>query len=194
MDESTSGKYELRLSGNPAQAGGAPRSAWGLRQVFDILLLTPGIILCLLAQNFYPPLDGRASMGWMLGLFLTPVALQVLGAVIKRPAADSQFWPIVYRSSSAALVALALILFLNGGLDHSPASSMTATVVKKSAYHGRRADNYTLVVTSWRPGKGVEYFGVGESVYERARVGLTITVPVHRGAFGLAWHGPITPE
>jgi hypothetical protein len=192
MEKPLPGRLELRLSNG--SGGSRPPSARGLRQVLNIILLMPGVFLSLMAQGFYPPLDKRLVMGCMIGLFLLPLGLQALGALLKRPGADSAFWPMLYRGSSAALVMLSLLLFLNGGLDRSPWNPVHATVLRKISYSGRRSQSHALIVSSWRPGRSEEDLGATPSVVKRARIGQTVTVPLRQGFFGLAWYGPISLE
>jgi hypothetical protein len=80
--------------------------------VLYILLLVPGVFVSLSALGAYPPLDNRLVMAAVLGLFLLPVALQVLSSVRKRPIGDSGWLWAAYKLSILALVLLGFLLFL----------------------------------------------------------------------------------
>lgn len=186
--------YELRLDKRSDSGGRPVGSLLTGRQILYFLLMMPGVFFCLMAMSIYPPLDSRLPMGVMLSLFLWPVALHVVIWVLKPVSAAAAPWKTVYACASGALVVFCLFLFLNGRLDRSPLNQITTTVIRKSVYRGRRGTSYHLAVTSWRPGKTAEHFGVREDVFDRAVVGRTATIELHPGFFGLPWHGSISPE
>jgi hypothetical protein len=181
-------RINLQLRGQPDAGGKQLSSAGGTTQVLYILLLTPGVMLSLFSQGIYPLLDSRLAMGVMLSLFLLPVALLIVSFVRQRP---SGRMPFIF--SSVALVLWALLLILNGGLDHSPRHDVRATVVRKAILRGRRATSYNLTLTSWRPGRTQESMDVTLRVFNRATVGRPVTVELHQGFFGLAWYGDVSP-
>jgi hypothetical protein len=157
--------------------------------------MVPGVILSMVSQIFYHPLDARVPMGLMLSLFLAPVALQMLSFLRRRPSENVGPWGWVYICSSFALLLLALLLFLNGGLDSSPLNRVRTSVIRKAAISGTKGGTrYNLTVSSWRPGTSVENFSVARSVFDRTVVGKTITVELHKGFFGLPWFERILPE
>ena len=184
---------ELQLSKCP-DCGGSPLPSAGGVRVLYILLLGPGVFGSLRALSVYPPLDARLLMGFMLCVFLLPVVLQMLSFVRKQPSEDVGRLRTVYICSSLALVLLALLLFLNGGLDRSPWNEVRTTVIRKTVVRGGRATRYNVTVSSWRPGRSVENVNVGSQVFNRAVVGKTVTVDLHKGFFGLPWFGSISPE
>ena len=94
--------------------------------------MVPGVILGLHAQGLYHPLDARVPMGFMLSLFLLPVVLQMFGFLRRQPSENIGRWRVVYICSGLALVLLALVLLLNGGLDRSPLNRVRATVTRKA--------------------------------------------------------------
>jgi hypothetical protein len=184
---------ELQVSTCP-NCGGTPLPSAGGARVLYILLLIPGVFVSLSALSAYPPLDARRMMGFLLCAFLLPVLLQVLSIVLKRPSDDMRWSRPVYFCSSLALVLLGLLLFLNGGLDRSASNEVRTTVVRKTAFRGRRGTQYHLFVSSWRPGGSLEDFSVVLHEYNRAVVGRTVTVELHKGFFGLPWRGNISPD
>jgi hypothetical protein len=194
MQNASTGGFEFQLRKRPEDGGGAVPNAQGAKQVLYILLLIPGVFVSLFAVGSYPPLDSRPVMGMILGLFLLPVALQVLGFLLKRPSNGRDLWRIPYIFSSLALVLFAFLLFLKGGLDRWPRSEMRVTVMRKMVLEGRRATQYYLAVSSWRPGKTQEDIQVSKRVFDRAVAGRTVVVELHQGRFGLAWYGKVLPE
>lgn len=168
----------------------APGGAW----VWYILLLTPGVLVSLLAQSAYPLLlNVRRPMGFLLGIFLFPTVLHILSIVLKLPNDGAWWLRPVYICASLALVLLGLLLFLNGRLDKSRGSEVTTTVVRKTVIRGRTT-RYHLWATSWRRGRREEDFNIGLREFNRARVGKTVTVELHSGFFGLPWRGDVLPE
>jgi len=186
-------RFELRLN-NKLSPGYSVSSTGSGLPLLNMFFMMPGIMVCLVALNVYPPLDSRMPWAFMLGVYLLPVAVHLLIWILMPASMAAMPWRKVYISACLVLMIFSLFLFLNGGRDRSQVSRISTTVVRKSAYRGRRGIRYSLVVNSWRPGRNLEYFGVGESAYERARVGKAATIEVHQGYFGLAWHGPISPE
>jgi hypothetical protein len=47
---------------------------------------------------------------------------------------------------------------------------------------------------SWRPGKEEESLVVSRGLFQRLKVGASIQVDVHRGAFGMPWDSRVAPE
>jgi hypothetical protein len=186
-------RFELQLNNRVSQAYSISSSGSGL-QLLNMFLMMPGLIVCLEALHMYPPLDQRMPWAFMLSVFLLPVAVHLLIWILKPEIMPGGPWRTVYISACLVLMMFSLFLFLNGGLDRSEVSRISTTVISKSVYRGRRGTSYNLVVKSWRPGRNLEYFGVGESAYDRAQVGKAATLEVHKGYFSLAWHGPISPE
>jgi hypothetical protein len=163
-------------------------------QLLNMFFMIPGLIVCLIALHTYPTLDRRMPWAFMLGVYLLPVAVHMLVWILKPEIMARGPWRTVYISACLVLMMFSLLLFLNGGMDRSQVSRISTTVISKNVYRGRRGTSYNLVVTSWRPGRKFEYFGVGRSAYNRTQVGKTATLDIHKGFFGMAWHGPISPE
>jgi len=187
----TSGIFELRVRSNAGTT--LARHNTNSAQVLFILLMTPGVFLNLQAIAKYPLLDVRPAMGTMLGIFLLPVAAQFLWFILKSASDGTRAWRAIYAVASLALVAAAVALFLNGGLDGSTPSDARATVTRKVVLKGRHTQ-YNLTVSSWRFGRSSENFNVTESVFNRAVVGKAIHLEIHAGYFGLPWRGRISVE
>jgi hypothetical protein len=202
MTNANSSDIELRLRKSPDEAGRRdtespillprPKSAAG---AFYFLLLMPGLLVCMAARGAYPLLDDRVALGIMLSLFLGPVALQIL-SFFRKSAGDGMLQALraVYFAAGYALVALAIVVCLNGWLDKSPTTLMEAQVVRKVAAMGRREAQNTLVVSSWRPGRREEYLNVSGKLLRHAVVGRNVLIEVHGGKFGWPWAGVISPE
>ncbi|HXH48663.1 MAG TPA: hypothetical protein VNM47_04765 [Terriglobia bacterium] len=186
-------RFELQLNNRFSPAYSISSSGSGLLML-NMFFMMPGLLVCLVALHMYPPLDPRMPWAFMLGVYLLPVAVHLLTWILMPASMAARPWRKVYISACLVLVMFSAFLFLNGRMDRSQASQVSTTVVRKNVYRGRHGTSYNLVVTSWRPGRNFEYFGVGESAYDRAQVGKTATVEMHKGYFGLAWHGPISPE
>ena len=195
MRKPSNGTIELQFISRPGSLTTAASSKGSVTPVLDVLLLVPGVILSMLAQGVYHPLDAGVPMGLMLSLFLVPVALHMLSFLRKRPSQNVGRWRSLYICSSLALLLLALLLCLNGGMDGSPLNRVRTTVIRKAVIRsGKGSPRYNLTVSSWQPGKDQENLNVGRSLFDRVVVGKTVTVELHKGFFGLPWLGTISPE
>jgi len=190
MPKCTTCGSELRLSRCP-DCGRKRHSAPG-PWVLYILLLMPGTFVSLHAQAVYRPLDPRLPMAFILCGFTLPVMLQLLSFL--RPTDDAERWRRVYVYSGVVLVLIAVLLFLNGGLDSSPSNEVRPTVIRKAIVGARYGNQYYVTVSSWRPGRSVENLNVRSDVFERAVVGKTVVVELHKGFFGLPWIRSVLPE
>jgi hypothetical protein len=158
------------------------------------LLLVPGLLGNLLGYALYPPLDAGPLLGFGLCVFSLPVLLQLASGLRKRLSENVGRLRTVYAYSSLALMLLALLLLLNGWLDGSPPNAVRSTVIQKTATMRKAGIQYRLTVSSWRPGRSGKEFEVGSRTFNRAVVGKTVTVELHKGFFGLPWSGSISPE
>jgi len=177
-----------------------------------------------LVLAFYPPLDLHPLIVLMMCVFFLLVVLQLLSRLRKRLGNDGRAlevpvttvktrrffltrsqnhmalesslpWRMFYVAWFAVLMLFVLLLFLNGPLDKSPRSDVRVTVIRKEVDNGGRfGPHYYLVVSSWRPGRSSENLRVGSQVFERAIVGKSVTVELHKGYFGLPWYGSVSPE
>jgi hypothetical protein len=161
--------------------------------VLYILLLTPGVGLCLFSFSRYPAVDRRVPMGIMLGTFLFPFVLYLLSLVLNRQSGNLKLWRVVYSLCAAGLVVVSVFWLMNGALDKSPTTQITASLRSKTVIRGR-GRQYHLVLTSWVPGHTEEHFDVTPDVFDRCIVGQNVTLAVHPGFFGVPWHGAISPN
>ena len=163
--------------------------------VAHIFMLVPGVFLTLSALGAYRLLDSRTVMGLMLSGFLLPAVLQVVSFVRGGGDNGGNVLHWIFVCASVALVLLGLALFANGSLDRSPAGEVQATVLQKAVNQGRYGGKqYSLFVSSWRPGVAREDLSVSSRVFERAAIGKPIRVELHAGYFGLSWYERISAE
>jgi len=152
------------------------------------LLLAPGLLGGILAYVVYPPLDAGPLVAFGLCVFLLPFVLKLSSMVRNRLGEDVGRLRTAYVCASFALLLLSLLVLVNGWQDRSPRSAVRATVIQKTYSRGRGGTSYSVIVSSWRPGRSVEELRVGVRTYNNVVVGKPITVGVHKGAFGLPWY------
>jgi hypothetical protein len=168
-------------SGKPGNSGWIPLSLAGKAgKKWNFIPLAPGLFCGICAYSLYPLLDGQYVLAGLVFLFFLLTWLA----------------PRTTLFSSVALALLAGTLLLNGALDKSPPTEIKTTIISKASVTGsqRMGTHYHLVVSSWRPGRNREDFQVDLGVYRRAVVGRAAMVEMHKGYFGIAWHGDISPQ
>jgi hypothetical protein len=193
MQNESSDGQRIQLS-SPGSVGAPSASSSGLKQVLNILLMIPGVFASLMAIGAYTPMNPRPLMGVVLGVFLFPFALQLLSMVLRVLDGSDGFWRFLYGASSIVLLLFALLLFANGGLDHSTPAEVHATVLGKSIFHERRVTRYHLVVTSWRQSGSTEGLDVSHDAFDRTAVGKSVSLELHEGRFGIPWRGRVVPD
>jgi hypothetical protein len=192
-DFSTDG-IELRVA-KSSDFGALPVApALDVKRLLYFLLLIPALMASLLPLGIYPPLDSRLPMGLIICVFLLSAVLQLMSIVQRQPVSQVGWRRTVYIGSGLALPLLGILLFMNGKLDRFPSQDVSATVIHKVAPIGYREAQYHLIVSSWRPGRSFEDLNVNSREFESAVVGKRISVEMHKGSFGLPWHGRISPE
>ena len=196
MQTSSTNGIDLQLSKRPDDDRSSVPSARNARKSLTrySLLLAPGLLGCMVAYVIYPPLDQGLLVTFGLCVLILPMTLQLRSILRKRLSEDAGWLRKAYVYSSLALALLALLLLLNGGLDRSPRSVVRTTVIQKEVTRSRNGTRYVLTVSSWRPRRSLEDFTVDSRTYNRAVVGKTVTVQLHKGYFGLPWSGNISPE
>jgi hypothetical protein len=152
------------------------------------LLLAPGLLSGLFAYVVYPPLDAGPLVVSGLCIFILPFVLKLSSILRNQLSEDVGRMRTVYICTSFALLALSLLVLVNGWQDRSPRNAVRATVVQKTYTRSRGSTSYYVIVSSWRPGRSVEELRVGVRTYNNAAVGKPVTVGVHKGAFGLPWY------
>lgn len=81
---------------------------------------------------------------------------------------------------------LALLLFANGALDHTPPQIETARIIGKFAMRGPIASR-RLIVNSWREDRRFERVPVDAGDFDRFTTGDVIEVHVKGGLVGIPW-------
>jgi hypothetical protein len=152
------------------------------------LLLAPGLLGGLFAYIVYPPLDAGPLVVFGLCIFFLPMALKLSSIVRKQLSEDVGRMRTAYVCASFALLMLSLLVLVNGWRDRSPRSAVRATVIQKTYTRTKGGASYSVVVSSWRPGRSVEELRVGARTYNNVVVGKPVTVGVRKGAFGLTWY------
>jgi hypothetical protein len=152
------------------------------------LLLAPGLLGGIFAYIVYPPLDAGPLVVFGLCILLVPFVLKLSSIVRDQQSEDADRMRTAYVFASIALLALSLLVLMNGWKDKSPRIAVRATVIQKIAAQGRGGPTYTVIVSSWRPGRTVEELRVGVRTYSNVVVGKPVMVSVHKGAFGLPWY------
>jgi len=152
------------------------------------LLLAPGLLGGIFAYVVYPPLDSGPLVAFGLCIFLLPFVLKLSSVVRKWLSEDVGRLRTVYICASFSLLLLSLLVLVNGWQDKSPLSAVRATVIQKTSYRGRGGTSYSVIVSSWRPGRSVEELRVAVRTYNNTVVGKPVTIGVHKGAFGLPWY------
>lgn len=185
---------EIGLS-KPSPGGGPPNllATRSAGRLLAMLILVPGLLVCMTARMIYPLLDDGIAFALMIVLFLLPFVIQLI--LVVRKQSSARLLRLAYGLSGCALMIFALCLLLNGGMDKSASTVMTATVIRKSVDTGRfGTQQYHLTVSSWRPGRSSEDLNVGSRTFQRATVGRNVSVEVHPGFFYLPWAGKIRTE
>ncbi len=113
----------------------------------------------------------------------------------KRLTQDAGRLQRAYLYAGAVTIFLALFIACNGALDKSPVTPVRTTIVSKRITRGRYgAASYTLTVSSWRPGRATEAFGVDGRTYRATSTQKLVVVEMHRGLFGLPWYSGVLSD
>jgi 4-amino-4-deoxy-L-arabinose transferase-like glycosyltransferase len=152
------------------------------RSAFFVL----GALAFLVAGGWYPPLELDGMLIFVGVVFFFTLGLAVW---VERRAArqgDVEVAKRVFYGLVPVPWLLALLLFLNGGLDRSAPQNHAASVIGKFAISAplpvRR-----LVVTSWREGRQIERVAVDRDDFNRFHPGDAINVRVEGGLVGIPW-------
>jgi hypothetical protein len=197
MDQMTNqspGGIEIGLRKRSDSGQPASTSTLDVTQLFYFLLLIPALFVAQMPLGIYPPLDTRLPMGLIIGTFLLS-AIPRLMNIRQRPQSNNvQWWKVMSTCAGLILPLIGIMVFLNGKLDTSPRSDVRTTVIRKIAPAGYRQAQYIVVVSSGRSGRSEEALNVNSPVFERARVGKTVTIEMRQGHFGLPWVANVFPE
>jgi hypothetical protein len=192
QNRSTDG-IEIGLRKRSDSAEPASTSTLDVTQLLYFLLLIPALFIAQMPLGIYPPLDTRLPMGLIICAFLLS-AIPRLISIVQRRQGSNVGWRSISICSGLILPLIGILLFLNGRLDTSPRSEVRTTVVRKIAPIGYRQAQYTVVVSSWRPGRSEEVLNVNSRVFHRSAVGRTVTIELRQGHFALPWVANVSPE
>jgi hypothetical protein len=154
---------------------------------FLVPLLFVGLIALFVADQYFPLVNSNPFFFVVLALVFLPAGPYVAGYFNDRlPSYLKWLWPLMILCVASELV-ISLGVFLNGRLDNTAPQTITATIRKKSIIPGK-SNVYELTVDSWRQDRDTERFDVSKSFFDTHNVGGTLSVPVHRGRFGVPWY------
>ncbi len=181
-----SGRQCPRCGGKPrANAEQIKRS-----QKKHALLLLAGLIAAIVANRFYPLLDGDRLFAIAWCAFFLPMILSFISAMRWGSILDVNLLKVAYLCCAVIAVVLALLIAANGSLDRSPVRLVKSSILRTSR-PTRRYAGLNLFVGSWRPGRSTEKLWAGVPVSITASPGDSISVEVHEGFFGLPWYGNV---
>lgn len=183
---------DVRLK--PGESGLAQPEPFGERRyrMNRWLPLAPaaGLIGTMVAILLYPPLE-RSFYSVSVFIFFVICILLVSQVQKRQKRGDdvSGFFPM---TTWVALIPLgiALVLFVNGGLDRSPAESHRVVVMQKIVRHGK-SNSYYLETSSWRANHLSEELQVPYTVFGQFQANDAAIVEMHRGALGIPWLGGV---
>ncbi len=178
----------------PAYAPYAPNGGWTLRRVvaylIPIVLLVAAPILLAFGIVDYPPLD--ATPFWHGALLGLPLWLPLLWVSVRllRGAAYSHTDVLtvgLLLLIATPLLAIALLVGLNGCLDPVAAQRHPLTVAATYYTRSDRSTSYYLQVPSWRTPGALEELSVRRALYEQLAVGDRVEVGIRPGYLGYPW-------
>jgi hypothetical protein len=196
MQPNSASGFGVELRKRPDEDGTSPSSTKEVKKSLShySLLLAPGILGSILAHVVYPPLDEGPIAAAGFGVLMFPLVLYLRSTWRNRLQADAGKLRKTFVYSSLILTTLVLVVLMNGFLDKSPRSTVTAVVLGKTRHNSRGGTDYILTVASWRPRRTSEDFQVSSFDFQRAVVGRTVRIELHKGFFNLPWSGNISPE
>jgi len=152
------------------------------RSAFFVL----GALAFLVGGRWYPPLELDGMLIFIGAVFFFTLGLAVW---VERRAArggDIEAAKRIFYGLVPVPWLLALLLFLNGGLDRTAPRICAASVIGKFGISAplpvRR-----LVVTSWRDDRQVERVSVDRDDFSRFHPGDAVNVRVKEGLIGIPW-------
>lgn len=154
-----------------------------------------GLLGTLLVTYRYSLVDPDPPLVLCLVVFFIPVVVHIVLVLRKSLSARFELLRTTSKWSGAAMLALALFLFLNGALDRFPATEIRSIVTRKSASHGRGGPTYYLTVSpSWRPQRSGERLRVNKATFDGVLTGDPVAIELHSGACGLPWVSRVTRQ
>jgi hypothetical protein len=150
-----------------------------------------GAIAFVFSSGRYPPLELDGILIFMGVLFFITLGLAML---VERRAlrhGEVELLKRIYYGLVPVPWLLAFLLFINGGLDHSPPDDWNARVVSRFSMAGP-LPNRRLVVTSWREGHRIERVPVSSEDLDRFHPGDDVVIHVKGGLVGIPWVPEVT--
>ena len=189
-------KCGTEFNGEHCPACGESRRLARARVLALLFLWVVGLCAYVIVENLWPLLDEWAFTLLSLFFFLLPLAVMVpMSLRVRRGLPYNIVWfRRVFVYSVSALVTMNVFLVLNSLADRSPVLRIRTSVVRKDfSYGGKYGPYYSLVVSSWRPGRDREkLLRVDWNTYRTMFVGEEVVVEVHPGLFRLPWYGRIS--
>jgi len=153
--------------------------------------LLAGLVGLAIAINAFMLLDKLRIFAIGLALFLAPLLLIGVSNLRRRIERDGKLLRTISNCCGVALPAFAILVVLNGALDHAGTMRTPTRIMRKQTARGRSV-SYQLIVQSWRPGRMEETLDVNYQTFGAAHTGETIDVDLHPGLLGLAWYGAVS--
>lgn len=145
-----------------------------------------GALAAVAASTRYPALDLDGILIFIGVIFFLTLGL---GMIVERKAlhhAEVEVLKRIYYSLIPLPWLLAVLLFGNGALDHSPPHIEKARVISKFSMPGP-VPSRRLIVTSWREGERLERIPVVRGDFDRFASGDIIDVQVQDGLVSIPW-------
>jgi hypothetical protein len=153
-------------------------------------LFLAGLVAVIVANRFYPLLDGDKLFAIAWCAFFLPIILSFISVMRWGSVLNANRLRATYLCCGTISLLLALLVASNGVLDRSSVRLVKSSILRTSR-PTRRYAGLKLFVASWRPGKSTENLWAGVPVSITASPGDSISVEVHEGFFGLPWYGNV---
>jgi len=167
---------------------GAPEVSPEVRSLLRwSIAVIAGFVLLLIVDGKYPPVFENSVYGIVVGLMLVNCLVGSAVAYSKRLQEHTAGFKKIIVLGTVCSILLAVIVFLNGYLDHAQPVERSLLLQSKKVLTGR-AKTYEFTLESWR-GKGTtERLTVSHEEYSKYMVGDHVSLMVHPGALGLPWY------
>jgi hypothetical protein len=150
---------------------------------YDVLLLTPSMVLLLKAMSAYPLFSYTS-------LILCSMLLSVPLFIVLRPLTQALmkrwFDPLVIYVLLACSVTNTT-LFLNGALDLGKPRIYETVIQRKYISKNRTSKSYEIEIQPWASHTEFEVKSVRFETYERLNIGDPIEILEYSGFFGMSW-------
>ena len=177
-------------SGDQCDACGLTSAAADVLLRRRVLQLTAvslvGAVTFLPSSQLYPPLELDGILIFLGAVVFATLTLAVLVDRRSRRREEIEALRRIFVGLVPVPWLLAGLLLVNGRFDTSPPVSYDVSVVGKFTMPGALR-NTRLVVTSWRPGRGIERVPLLSSDFHRFQRGDRVEVRVQEGLVGIPW-------